>query len=447
MELVRWFDYPLFILFFAVAFFIGKLYSKRFVEKDLQSYFLWGLSLKMLSSLAYIYLYVFYYGYGDTINFYRFGQHYKNLLRDIENLSFSQWFFMDNNTFIYLTQHNIRIGYGWAESSFFMNKLSGILSFFTFDSFLINTTIFSVVAFTGVWALYITLIKLYPKIKRDLAIAILFFPSVVFWGAGLMKDTVVLGAQGWTIWAVINIFFLKKKSFTKILISLVVLWISIYAILSVKIYIIIALSVGLSLWFFHSFALKVKNRIIRIIILPALLIAGLLIGLYGLNAMSEELGSYALENILETALITADYIDRLGGGSSYDIGEINPGIMGLMQKTPVILNITFFRPYLWEINSFVMIFAALESFFVLMLVLTVIYKTGLRKTLATISFEGYVLFCFVVSFILGFASGLTAQNFGTLIRYKMPIMPFFISAILVIFYKANGYGLFTKTKT
>jgi ABC-type uncharacterized transport system permease subunit len=44
-----------------------------------------------------------------------------------------------------------------------------------------------------------------------------------------------------------------------------------------------------------------------------------------------------------------------------------------------------------------------------------------------------VLLCVLFSLIFSLAVGLTSGNFGTLMRYKIPMMPFYFSALAMIY--------------
>jgi hypothetical protein len=43
-----------------------------------------------------------------------------------------------------------------------------------------------------------------------------------------------------------------------------------------------------------------------------------------------------------------------------------------------------------------------------------------------------VAFCLGFSLIFAFAVGVSTYNFGTLVRYKIPMLPFFIIALILV---------------
>jgi hypothetical protein len=46
-----------------------------------------------------------------------------------------------------------------------------------------------------------------------------------------------------------------------------------------------------------------------------------------------------------------------------------------------------------------------------------------------------IQFCFVFSLIFAFAVGISSYNFGALSRYKIPCLPFYAIALILIYYK------------
>lgn len=445
IELIRWYDYLLFIIFLIAIIIICKVFLKKRISSLYYNYFFYGLVIKLISSQLYVHLYVYYYGYGDTIRYFRFGQYYKNLLFEINNLSFSEWIFMTNKLFRQLISYRIDYAYGYADSSFIINKISGILSFFTFNSFLLNTALFSLVSYIGLWYMYVAFVKMYPPLKREFAISILFFPSVVFWGSGLMKDTICIGAVGYMTYNFCRLFILKEKlKPIQIITNIFIFVFCSYIISQVKIYQLIAYLPGTFLWLFYHYRSNIKNNFIRVSVTPLLLfvVGGGII--FGLQSFSEELDEYALENVVDTAMSISSYISRLDGGSTYDLGTISPSISGLLSKIPAAVNVTLFRPYLFEINNIVMLIAALESSLVLLITLYIIFKVGLINFFKNIFESGILLYCFIFTIVFGFAVGITSSNFGTLVRYKIPLLPFYLSGLFILYYQVTNQPFFNK---
>ena len=147
---------------------------------------------------------------------------------------------------------------------------------------------------------------------------------------------------------------------------------------------------------------------------------------------------YNLQQLGNTAKITAyDIAFQTGreAGSTYVLGELDGSFASMMRLAPEAINVSLFRPYLWEVNNPLMFMSALESMVFLIVTLVVILKSrlGLLKSLANPD----ILFCLVFSIIFAFAVGVSTYNFGTLSRYKIPLIPFYVLALIFIYDHVN----------
>ena len=83
---------------------------------------------------------------------------------------------------------------------------------------------------------------------------------------------------------------------------------------------------------------------------------------------------------------------------------------------------------------------AFESLALLLVVVYLIYKNQFGL-IGKISSEPYLVFALVFSLGFAFAVGISTWNFGTLVRYKLPLMPIFGSMLVILYYKTQN----TKT--
>jgi hypothetical protein len=78
-----------------------------------------------------------------------------------------------------------------------------------------------------------------------------------------------------------------------------------------------------------------------------------------------------------------------------------------------------------------MLFSALENTFLFIMFLRVFFKNGLQF-FPRIFGNPVLTLCFVFSIFFSFALGLTTANFGALVRYKIPAIPFFLSMLYIL---------------
>jgi len=143
---------------------------------------------------------------------------------------------------------------------------------------------------------------------------------------------------------------------------------------------------------------------------------------------------FNIESAFETAKVYQDYhLEESSSGSSYRLLEFDNPIATYLLNIPGAINVTFFRPYIWEINSAAMALSALESLFVLGLFLLVLrrggFKTNYRILKSDLVLMGLLIFSLLMAYIVGFAT----YNFGTLVRYKIPCLMSLLVILCVLY--------------
>ncbi|WP_139793906.1 hypothetical protein [Reichenbachiella faecimaris] len=262
--------------------------------------------------------------------------------------------------------------------------------------------------------------------------ACLFIPSVIFWGSGILKDSVTLGALCWMTFFLFQITIFKQNQ----LISLVFLLFFGWIIFSIKIYILLCFLVSTISYLYLQNLSRIKNSIVKIILAPLFLVIFVGAGYLILNKVTEGNSRYTIDRIAETAKITAYDIRygwgaRQGDNSGYTLGELDGSFGSFISLAPKGIIVTLFRPWPWEVKNPLMLLAAIESLFFLCATIYCIYTIRFSYILKSSSLP-LVLFCLSFSLLFAFAIGVSTYNFGTLMRYKIPIMPFYSSLLILI---------------
>jgi hypothetical protein len=136
----------------------------------------------------------------------------------------------------------------------------------------------------------------------------------------------------------------------------------------------------------------------------------------------------------QATVIQQDLSRDYYGGNSFDIGDFEPTFGGMLNKFPQATAAGLYRPYLWDSNSIFMFFTGLENLVLLLLSLYVMFRVGPFRFLRQMMNDPFLLFCFVFAIILAFFIGITTANFGALVRYRIPLLPFFVFALLKIYF-------------
>ena len=147
---------------------------------------------------------------------------------------------------------------------------------------------------------------------------------------------------------------------------------------------------------------------------------------------------YASEQLAENIQTQYVYLtDARRAGSTYNIGEMDGTTQGLVRMVPAAINVTLFRPYLWEVNNAASFLACLESMFTLLFSLWIMLKIGFIHFFKQVFATPFLLGSFIFVLVFAAAVGLTSGNFGTLMRFKLPCMPFYYLILVAAYYHSK----------
>jgi hypothetical protein len=167
---------------------------------------------------------------------------------------------------------------------------------------------------------------------------------------------------------------------------------------------------------------------------PFFLIVGLGAGYLGATNLTAGDDKYDVEKIGERTKINQEFLYALtkDQGSSYNIGSFDGSLGSMVKVAPQAVIVTLFRPFLWEARNPIMLLSALEALMLIWLTVKLFINRGLLGGLSQIASQPILTFCFLFSIILAIGVGTNSGNFGTLVRYKIPLMPFYLSALFIM---------------
>lgn len=422
---------PLFI-YFIHRFLTNYIKNK---PEHYKEYFMKAWYVRLIGCLLTALMYDYYYNGGDTITYYHYALGVNKLLFSepgvIPGLIFSPKGFYSSR---FLSESPLFVEHGL----FFLDGttaiviwLASICNVIFLRSFLLSSITFTFFAFYGCWKLFSMFYDMYPHLKKQMAIACLFIPSVFFWGTGLMKEPLCIGGLGLLTYNVYGLFFKKGNKIKKLTLAFV----GGFIVFAIKIYIILAFLPALAVWVFSRYRYSIKSPFLKTIATPIFIIFGAGAGVLVLQTMATYAERYALEEIMRTAKDTQNwlaYSSEKQNGSFYTLGDIEYTTMGLVKVFPKAINVALFRPYIWEIRKPILLAAAAEGMATFILTITLLFRAGFIRFLKLIAENPEVQFCLVFSVIFAFAVGFTSFNFGALARYKIPFMPFYYIALFIL---------------
>jgi hypothetical protein len=84
-----------------------------------------------------------------------------------------------------------------------------------------------------------------------------------------------------------------------------------------------------------------------------------------------------------------------------------------------------------------MLLSGIESLILLYVTLRMLFNKRIYSLLGILAKDHIIAFCIPFALILSVAIGMTSFNYGALVRYKIPILPFYASALILINYHLN----------
>lgn len=377
-------------------------------------------------------IYIFYYGGGDTISYYESARALVNLFY-ADPGSYLRMVLGPVDWKLYYSVQSNDTGWvvGWFYEdprSYMVVRLISPLMIIAFRSYFLTTILVSWLTYEGLWRLYLMFVRYYPDLKAQLATGVLFLPSTVFWGSGIMKDPFTLAATGLYVSYVDLVLVRRNFKWRGVVSALVAVWL----LLALKPYIFMLLFPGTLYWVFNDRIKRIRNALVKFVFLPIAITGLFVFSLFVLQQLGSQLGKFSLDEALKTASITSEYLrSDAVGGNSFSIGAFDATWQGALGKFVPATMAGLFRPYLWDVNNVVMLLSALENTFLLVISLRLLWRTKVIRMGYAVFHDPLVAFCLLYSLCFGFMIGLTTSNFGSLVRFKIPMLPFFLSGIYV----------------
>lgn len=413
------------LLIYGVAFLI-----RPYVTDEVNRvYYFPALTAKIFGAIALGVVYQYYYGSGDTFMYHTYGSRivWKAFLDSpIDGLKL---LFANSLNPGEVYQYTSQIYLFRDSNSYMLIRLAAVFDLLTFSTYSATAALFAVFSFIGSWQFYLTFYKQFPHLHARLAIAAFFIPSVFFWGSGVLKDTVTLACLGIATYQIYLIFIARKVRVINILLLLA----SLYLIFSIRKFILQAYLPSVLLWLGASQVYRIPSVILRAMVVPLVALVLMASGYFTVSKIGEEDERYALSNIAKTSRVTAYDIRYWSGrfaGSGYSLGELDGSFESMVRLAPQAINVSLFRPYLWEVKNPLMLFSAVESFVILLVVLYVLGRQ--RGSIFGNLAKPNVIFALSFTLVFAFAIGASTYNFGTLVRYKIPLLPFFVTALVLL---------------
>ncbi len=400
-------------------------YRNNSAKKLIIPAFLFKIALTILG--AYIADYTYAYKV-DTHNYFAGVLTIKEAL--LEDPTFIQYAFFDDEDLEILSQSKQEVIWMRGTSVTKVAQIAVPFSFFMGNSYMAISILFSFFAFYGVLKLFDLFTHDYPNLSLQFGYSFFFFPSFAFWSCGLLKDPLSILGLGLFAYNAYSLLIIRKKIISSIFKTLL----GLYIIFIIKPYIAIALIPAFAIWIFRKYNEKIKSKVVRILrsFTATTIFLFVLFSSSSYISQSEGVQQFAVENVLEEVKRQKEGYEVYSGDSNFNLGNFDPTPIGFAKLFPVAVYTALYRPFLWEVSKPIQFMSAIESFFFIIFTVYVLYKIGIKKFWQNLYSNNTIFFCFIFTFIFAGFVAISTANFGTLVRYKIPCLPFYLAALIIL---------------
>jgi len=424
-------------LAFLIVWFISLFKYKD--DDETKRYFFIGFAFKIACCFGFAVVYDFYYNWGgDTYYYFLASQRLGQVLFQDPSSYFKIMFdTIDNSNISSLAPGIAYIPSFHDPSRYAVHRFLSPFAIIGGNNYYTENICLSLVLFLLNWKFFQYIRTKINCSTKLTFICIMLVPSVGFWSSALMKDSFTFTFNFVFIMCFAKLFFDRKIKISTIL----GLLLSAYIIKELKAYVLYSSIAACMVWFGSEYIKKVKNTFFRFVVAPLLIAIVAFGGIYAFRYVGENVGGeYGNVDAMLAKASSAqmDLKQDYYGGNAFDIGDFDGSIGSLISLAPKAIIAGLYRPFIYESRSPVMLLSGLENTILLLLTLYVFFKAGVKYTFKQIFGNPFVGMCLILSIVMALGIGISTSNFGALVRFKIPLIPFYALGWLEI--------LFTKKK-
>lgn len=432
-------------LAFLIVWFISLFKYKN--DDETRRYFFLGFGFKMACCLGFAVIYDFYYNWGgDTYYYYTASQRLGQVLFQDSSSYFRILF----DTIDYNNIQTLAPGIAYYPvlrdpSRYAVHRFLSPFAIIGGENYYTVNICLSLFLFLLNWKFFQYIRTKINCSDKAAFICVMLIPSVGFWSSALMKDSFTFTFNLVFIMCFAKLFFDRKIRISTIF-GLVF---SAYIIMELKVYILYASIAGCMVWLGSGYLKRVKSPLFKFVIAPILILIVALGGMYTLRFVGESVGGKFsdVDSMLGQASVTQqDLKQEYYHGHSFDIGNFDGSLGSLISMGPKAIVAGLYRPFIFESGNAVMLLSGLENTALLLLTLYVFFKAGVKYTIKQILGNPFVSMCLLFSVVLALGIGISTSNFGALVRFKIPLIPFFALGWLEILFTKRKEAELAKTE-
>ena len=417
------FIFSIFVVMFG-ALVTGGLYRKH--AANLRDLMAWGFVAHVLVVPVQLGVTEFVYGGGDIYLYWERGA----MAADLMRRDFSTFAPLMIRVFFHQeVPLPFEFYYGGPATAAHMS-LGAYMMYFLGDSLFAASLVSSIAAFFGKLALFHAFkAGLAPARHRLVLAACVLLPSTLFWTGTILKESVVMAFMGFSALG-IRWFIDGRNSVVCALMTFVPL----VPIAFIKPYVVAPFAAGAAVWYYRERQGTAVGD--AVVARPFYLALGVIFVAAGTILVGRLVPAMAVENLGQSAARIQESGSRVSGGSAYSLTEnvdTSEERSTAQQLTllPLALPTALFRPFFFEVRNGTMAVNALETSVILWVCVTIFRRTRFTALWKTVMSSPTLMFCLTFTVLFGTAVGVASTNMGALSRYRVPMMPFFITLLVM----------------
>ena len=390
-------------------------------QKTLSFFFI----LKIIAGLAVWFIYTYYYTERSSNDVFKF---YDDALIMFNAIHINPWHYIQmvigvNSDSEYLVPYYKQMSNWykpWEAATYHNNRIiiqfNALVHLFSFGYYNVHTVFMCFFSFLGLTGIYKTFYPLMKNKSIGLAVGVYLIPSVLFWGSGLLKEGIVIFSLG------VFLYQFQKVINSKQTIGNVCIMLFTCAILCLtKVYVFVAIAPSL----LALLLLKMTND--KYILLKFLSVH-LFLFILAVNVYRINPNWNVLEVLSYKQWVITEIATKEGAGSIISTNVLDANVWSFLKNSPEAIINTLFRPHILESKTLFMLMSGIENLLLMLLIIVsfIFYKKPEKEALPLL----YLALFFSLS--LALIIGIVNPVLGSIVRFRVPLLSFFVIAFLVL---------------
>jgi hypothetical protein len=409
------------LTFFYAFVFLAIILKTSFFrsEKIHSKYFCFIFILKIVAGILLGYLYRIYFNGGDTYVFFNDANKLFEIGKSHPGVFLKMLFGIGNPNKLDIYYNQLQ---GWNNYEYFYNdsktiiRINAVIRLFTFGYYNVHIVFFSFLSLMGLNGLYKIFSEAFPGKEKEFFISVFMIPSVLFWTSGILKEGILVFSLGIFLYSFTRM--ISARPYVRRIFSF---FACLMILVFLKIYTLMMIIPGM---FAYWWSIKTNNKNCFLKFSVTYLLYFLI--LFNLKYVNP---NYNLSEIIywkqHNSVTFAKYMNA---GSFVEPPLVSPDVRSIIKNAPHALINTSILPNWNQIHNPFALTAALENLLIIIAIfISIIFSEKIKDDQKPVFYLSLFFVVFLFTLI-----GLTTPLIGSMVRYKVPALPFLLSMMVMI---------------